>query len=305
MIHVRKFLFRFALFVLLNVLFWWVWFTVSRSIHATQIVPSNSTTQSHLFVIPEHKKYDLVILGSSHAERLFGGTQSQSIAQSMLGMSFFSLAKNGAGILPEKVYLYYFFERRNQAERIVYFIDPFVFHSPKWNEQYSFNYEPYRNSVLVALIGNHFDRSVLYGYIKSNFDPRRILSPQKSDDCIDSYSSLSQDAMNQTISNYYDQGLDQSLFNTYASELADEIEISQSHNARVLFILPPNLWVTDPGKKMLLDLLQRYKEQYGIEFYDLSNSVPSPKLYSSTASHLNCQGVQYFTEHFLKSILTQ
>jgi len=241
-------------------------------------------------------------MGTSHADRLFGGTHSQSIAKSILGMSFFNLARGSAGILPEKVYLSYFFDRHNQAKRIVYFLDPSIFHSPKWNEQYSFDREPYHNSVLLALIGNHFDQSILYGYIKSNFDPRLTLNPQEPADCDDRHTSLSQDTINQAISNYYNHGLDQSRFNQYASELANEIEMSQSHNVREIFILPPNLWVKDPGKKMLLDLLSRYKERYGVEFYDLSNSVPNPKLYSDT-SHLNCQGVQYFIEHFLKPML--
>ena len=219
-------------------------------------------------------------------------------------MKFFSFAKPGAGVLPEKVYLTYFYDQHNKAKNVVYFIDPFAMYSPHRNEQYSFDEQPYHNTVLLALLKNHFDWDVISGYITSNLDLRRGPKPRPSYVCGTSpVITFDKSRLPNEISQIYGGGLNRSQFNKYATDLGDLINTAKEHNARVILIIPPYLWwQQDPARKILITLLEQYKVHHGIDFYDLSNSIPDLDRYADY-DHLNCKGVLYFTEKFLKPIL--
>lgn len=298
----KKFLLKSAVFILLN-MFIWGWLLASKM---ENLVPlNNKDTETHLFTIPKNEVYDFVLMGNSHAEAFAGG-ESHALVESTLGMKFFSFAKRGAGILPEKIYLSYFFDQQNKTKYVVYFIDSFVMYSSKFNEKYPFDTEPYHNSVLLTMLQNGFEWHVVSDYFTSNFDPRNHPSPQPSYTCgTNALASLDQNKIYSAMSDLYSDGMNRSNFNKYAAELGDQIALSTQHGARTIFIIPPYLWSHDPGRKELLDLLRQYEKQYGIKYYDFSNSISDPDMYLDVTNHLNCKGVQYFTERFLKPIFVE
>jgi hypothetical protein len=298
----KKFLLKSAVFILLN-MFIWGWLLASKMENLSPL--HNKDTETHLFTIPKNEAYGFVLMGNSHAEAFAGG-DSHTLVESILGMKFFSFAKRGAGVLPEKIYLSYFFKQQNTTKYIIYFIDPFVMYSPKFNEKYPFDTEPYHNSVLLNMIKNGFEWHILSDYLTSNFDPRNHPSPQPSYACgTNALESLDQNKMQMAMADLYSDGLDRSSFNKYAVELGDQISLSNQHGARTIFIIPPYVWRHDPGRNELLGILRQYEQRYGIKYYDFSNSISDPGMYIDATNHLSCKGVQYFTERFLKPIFVE
>ena len=297
----RKFLWKVAIFILLNIIFWRGWLAPARMAKLGPL--NNSNTNSSLFTIPSGNMYDFVILGTSRVA-VFSGGDSHASVESILGMKFFSFAKPSAGVLPEKIYLSYFFHQHNQTKNIVYFLDPFVMYSSYRNEQYPFDEEPYRNFVLLSMIQNHFNWDIISGYIKSNLDLRRSPKPRPAYVCgTKSVVSFDKSKLPNEISQIYFNGFDRSRFDEYATDLVDMVNIAKKNNAHMVFIIPPYLWwQQDPGRKHLLDLLEKYKKLYDIDFYDLSNPDEDLSMYADY-DHLTCKGVQHFTEKFLKPIL--
>jgi hypothetical protein len=298
----KKFLLKSAVFILLN-MFILGWLLESRMANLGLL--HNRDTETHLFSIPKNEVYDFVFLGNSHVAAFSGG-DSHATVESILGMKFFSFAKRGAGVFPEKIYLSYFFNQHNKTKYIVYFLDPFVMYSSKFNEKYPFDTEPYQTSVLLDMLQNGFEWHIVFDYLTANFDPRNHPSPQPSYTCgTNSLMSLDQNKMQMAMLDLYSDGMDRSHFNRYAADLSDQISLSEQQGARMIFIIPPYLWRYDPGRKELLGLLQQFEKRYGVAYYDFSNSISDPTMYTDNTNHLNCKGVRYFTERFLKPIFVE
>ncbi|MEK9173459.1 MAG: hypothetical protein AAB594_02735 [Patescibacteria group bacterium] len=274
---------------------------------------SNPNSEANLFVIPKNVKYDLVILGTSHAREFSNGDNHQ-VVQAMLGKSFLNLSKSLAGVLPQKFYLSYFFKEKNKTEKILYFIDPFVLYSIDANEERLFNDEPFRMDVLWGLAENGFSKTVIYNYLKSNISRLKInplawlpfepnLGTKNKYRAGGDFKPIDVKLLDQTVGNYYN-GLDEQEFSKSALRLKNIIELAEQHQARMVFVIPPTQWRIDPGKEDAKKLMFDLKEKHQVEFHDLSESVKNPKFYKDS-DHLNKDGVVYFTERFLKPILNK
>src|SRR3989344_9671434 len=91
---------------------------------------SNGMTESSLLVIPEDGHFDMLFMGTSHS-RVFSRSGNHERVENIMGRRLLNISKGGGhgGIVPEKLFLEMFFDRGNQAEEIVYFIDPWTFFS--------------------------------------------------------------------------------------------------------------------------------------------------------------------------------
>ena len=69
-----------------------------------------------------------------------------------------------------------------------------------------------------------------------------------------------------------------------------------------MLIIPPALFGKWKGHEETVEFCRIMNVKYGVSFHDFSMSVLEPKLYYDH-HHLNTNGVEYFTEKFLKLAL--
>ncbi|TSC82303.1 MAG: hypothetical protein G01um101420_467 [Parcubacteria group bacterium Gr01-1014_20] len=302
----KRFVLKCIVFFVINLAFVLLLYITNNNFN----IYNHAITESNFLTIPQNANYDFIILGTSHARQLSVG-ERQRLIEEGVGMNFMNIAGSGLGILPEKIYLSYFFQRQNSVKDVVYVIDPFVFYSPQWNEEITFDNEPFRITLLSALVENRFSTNTIMGYVGNflrwppfaGFDP---IWDNTSTSTLEKEVGLSnlKEAIDREHSALYPDGFETSNFNKYTAHLKSIIDMSKSHGARVIFIIPPTLWDFDPGKQTTKNLLINYQKSDGVGFYDLSGSLKNPKFYSDS-SHFNTKGAVYFSTYFLKQILTE
>ena len=101
----------------------------------------------------------------------------------------------------------------------------------------------------------------------------------------------------------YNEGLNNKNFSKYSKHLEQVILLVKKHNARIVFIIPPTLMGKMPGSENVMKLLSRYKQDYGTNYYDLS-LIMQDLIFYWDREHLTEKGVEYFTQNYLKRILT-
>lgn len=263
-------------------------------------------TESVLLTIPKKEHFDLVFLGSSHG-RIFSRDHNHQRVEAILGRRFLNLSKGGGGgVIPERIYLSYFFDRGNTADEIVYFIDGWSLASRKWNEGlYFLADEPFRLDILPKLLANGISLRVLLSYYKSKFVSswfQQKAGGRDSDDAV--VQNFGPQTVRKHIEGMYLDGFDESVFNRYALELEKTLLLSKARGANLVFVVPATLLGREPGTDALNALLRRLRERHGTAFYDLSDSIHEPAYYSDP-HHLNTNGVAKFTRDFLRPALAR
>jgi hypothetical protein len=262
---------------------------------------------SVLHEIRSNKNYDLLLMGTSHA-RMFGVSGHKKDVQAILDKKILSIANNGSGILPQKLYLELFYENHNNADTIIYFIDPWVFYSKDWNESnYYITDEVYRFDYLKKLIANRFSMGVIKEYLHKKLSYKLFIYPIRRklvfDESIsDSDYNALEEFKKERLKLWYPQGTSSKTFRKYSNYLEEIIKLSRKHNSKVIFVLPPTLLGELPGQQEVGMYMKEIANKYGISFYDFSSAVNNRALYLN-ADHLNIKGVIYFSEKFLVPIL--
>lgn len=260
-------------------------------------------TDPNLKSVPANQNFDFIILGSSHAE-VFSRYKNDINVKKILGKNFYSLALPGAGPVIEKIYLDYFYMKKNQTQKIIYFIDPFALYSKDLNESYP--YLPPGNidlQFIGLLIENHWNIVSALNYITSILSSHWITKPQPIDKNIfTKVGDIRDERIAKRNRYYYPTGIDQQNYTKYFKKFEEIILTAQQNNADIVFIIPPTLVKNDPGMENLSATLDILRQRYNIDYYDYSEVMTDHK-YFFDMEHLNTDGVIYFTENYLKSIV--
>lgn len=129
----------------------------------------NNATESNLLSMTKNTGYDLLFMGTSHA-RIFSRSKNDEIVEKILSKKMFNISKGGGhgGIFPEYLFLSRFYEEKNSAKDILYFIDPWTFYSSQWNEKnYFLEDEPVDFPFMTNAIKEGVNRSVIINYLQS------------------------------------------------------------------------------------------------------------------------------------------
>jgi hypothetical protein len=130
---------------------------------------STEATESALLSIPQNTNAGLLIAGSSHGRMLSRGVNHRML-ENVTGVNVVNISKSAAGIVPEYEFLKYFYKKGNTAKVIFYFIDGFVFFTPKWNEGlYCYSDEPFRLDFFLQLLPSGTERNVIRNYVESKY----------------------------------------------------------------------------------------------------------------------------------------
>lgn len=289
----RKFGVKCVLFLLLNLLPFFVMEIIR--VHVALFRADGNAPA--LFSVPKNQDYDVVLLGSSRT-MVFSRGSNQDAVEKILDARFLNLARNGGGIIPEEAYLLSFFQRENTTKQVIYFIDAFVLFDSRWNEKRPVRDEPFEIAFLYQMMKSGFDRDILVEYARSVLS----LHFERHDEAIEEkHLSVVDTRLLTDVKDYYKE-LSSEKFVFHAEHLAHIPDIVASHGAQLIFIIPPFLWQNDPGEDALTAVLSQLKREKGIRFYDLSHAVKNP-FYFQDSNHLNRDGVQYFTEYYLKKII--
>lgn len=262
-----------------------------------------SLTESVLNSLPENQTYDLLIMGSSHG-RIFSRGPNHRVVEGILGLRMANIARSAAGIIPENAYLDYFYAKGNRAGTIVYFLDPFVFSTDRWNErQFFLTEEPFEFGFLRQMIRHGIDPGILYAYVKSKFghEWRKSHGVVRIDESF-ALQFRVEESVRKRLDALYPDGYQKAVMETYIPKLEETLSLARRHQSRVVFILPATLLGEMPGHADLTAQLKRLEQQVPISWYDFSNEIRDPRLFYNH-DHLNRRGVRYFTEHYLREVI--
>lgn len=264
-------------------------------------------TDSVVLAMPADHEVELALLGTSRAQFLSRYQVQHACLESLAGGEVVNLGLPfGGGIVPTKTLLAYFYHRGNRAKTVLYFLDPFVFYARKVNEEHRFvYYEPLRPFLLGQFIGEGFPYGRIMIYIQSKFTYRWF--SQRAAPLMRRLEALTTADIGpgtgvRRTRGLYPEGQERARFEEYAGTLHAIIRLAQEHGARFICAFPPTLLEREPGVEELRALVQACVEEYGIEFYDLADSVPDPAYYHDY-DHLNTAGVEYVAREVLAPIL--
>lgn len=277
----------------------------------------NWQVEADLPIIPAGQHFDLLMMGTSRG-RTLSRYGSHRKVEEVLDMRMLNISKGrGGGLIPQWIFLSYFFDRGNTAPRIVYLLDPFVFFSRQWNEDNLLaEDEPFRLDFFWKLFRSPVSPMVVHNYFASKFSVEGLFFRARSVD-LDTWvfdrmgipslewvalEKIDPVLVKKQIDNLFPQGVDEAVFRRYAEVLREIIRTAQAHGAEIVLVIPPTLLGESPGEQSLRDLLADCAARYGVRWYDLAQAILEPSLYCDHG-HLNLAGVEYFARAYLKPIL--
>ncbi len=285
----KKTLTRIGIFLIINLMFLFIGLIIVKIIEP-KLERTNWTTEASFSAIQENRNYDFVIMGTSHA-REFSRSGNHQLVSKMTKHLFFNLSKGfgHGGLMPNLMAWKHFTLRGNHTKRVIYFVDPWVFFSKKWNEEnYCLEDEPFSPSVLKLALSSGLSAGSIINYLKSKFKPSYLFArPISSQPNLKYLQKVDTSLISkQPKANYLD-GLKRENFEKYAALFKKFIEDLQSQGISVTLVLPPTLLGIEPGRNQLVNFLETIN---GVEFYDHSQSISDPHLFYDL-HHLNTRGI--------------
>ena len=257
----------------------------------------NWTTEATFSAIPGNQNFDFVLMGTSHA-REFSRSGNHKMIETASGKTFFNLSKGSGhgGLLPNLSAWKYFTKRGNWTKHVIYFVDPWVFFSTKWNEEnYFLEDEPLKADLFWLAIKSGYSAEVLINYVKSKLKPSYFSTKPLYDQTNKKFLKTVDTVLilKQNEKNYLD-GLDEAIYQKYKLQFSLFISSLQDQNIKVTLIMPPTLLGEEPGSKMVREFLLQLK---GVEFYDHTSLIKDTKLFYDL-HHMNSEGIiMYFTQN--------
>lgn len=248
-------------------------------------------------------QFDTVILGASHAMPL-GYKDFNAQLEAASGGKVMNLSIEGAGIMPNRLVLDYFFTR-HETRQVVLFVDSFAFYSPQWNEDRLddalFARAPFDPALLETLWrypwAQHLALPYASGFTKINneqrFDSDR--SEAELTKFEKTYRPIPQ-IDRQRIAYLYPATLSDTEFQRYLGELDALADLALEHGARLLLVKPP----TPPRYREALPdepafdaAITKFAEDHSLAYRDFSTLLPDDANYYDT-DHMNPTGVTAF-----------
>lgn len=258
-------------------------------------------------VFGEHEHYDVMFSGTSHA-RIFSRYKNHIRVEKILGKSLINIGKGGAtcGVNEQFFFLKYFYDKQNSVDQLVYFLSTAMLFSDILPvSSNSFNDEPFSFSFFFDYMKFPSENKGLrlLDYCRSKLKWDWItLKPQSGEAIMDSLTSIDSTGFQMRMEKIYDPH-NLVRFNKSCNTIEREIQFARDHHIEMIFILPPALFGKWPGQDKTLEFAKKMYKKYGVRYYDFSESVLIPQYYYDH-QHLNTLGIVYFTEKYLKPVLS-
>lgn len=312
----KKLVFRILALIVINIA---IYHIVMYSLYKSSFLSSACT-------VPRNEKYDFLLMGTSHTQVFYNHIVEKIVLKKMKNIS-----TGAAGVVPEKIMLSCFFEAKNTTNQVVYFLDPWILYSSRWNEdnyilqqegiEYSYLYKLIENKVSTKVVFNYFRDKLIDNYenfmrgllarpatsplveiVKRKENPPEIELAIEEKKTPEEQRNLDQAEDQQRLGILYNEGLNDKNFLRYSKHLEQTILLSKKNNATISFVIPPTLMGKMPGHDNAIKLLSELKKKYKIEYFDFALEMQDQEFYWDR-EHLTEKGVEYFTKNYLKKIL--
>lgn len=247
--------------------------------------------------------FDTVILGASHAMPLGYGNFNERL-EAASGGSVMNLSIEGAGVMPNRLVLDYFFTR-HETRQVVFFVDSFAFYSKQWNEERLDDAllarAPFDPQLVDTLWRYPWAQRLILpyasGFTKINNQER--FASDRSDAELNKFEKTYRpiprvDA--QRIAYLYPATLPEEEFRRYLGELGALADLASDHGAALVLVKPP----TPPRYRDALPdepafdaAITTFAAERNVRFADFSPLLPDDANYYDT-DHLNSTGVAGF-----------
>lgn len=281
--------------------------------HRSNVVKSrhfkNFETESNLLVMNSNENFDMLFIGISHA-RNFSRHKNHLRVENILDKKVINIGQgNGfCGVNELLFYLDYFYSKGNTVSTVVYFISPPLFFSETLPvSSNTFDQEPFELGFLLRYLffktENKSQRISSYLQTKHsrNWISFKPFSLDSKDELLDKLDSTTVSEGQQLV---YGDSLAFSRFNKSIIRVEETIQLALDNNSKVILIIPPALFGKWKGHNMVENFAKNMLKYEGVKYYDFSESVMSPEYYYDH-HHLNTKGVVYFTENYLKPVLSE
>jgi hypothetical protein len=253
---------------------------------------------NNLFYIPDKENFDYVFLGSSRAVPLDKWSNNDTINK-YLKIKAINLANQGGGLLNQKIYLSYFFTKKNKTKRIIYFIDPFVINSSFFDYETMFNKEPFRISFLMEMIKCGANSNMLINYITSKLSFNPFINRINNENF--KKHRVTDNEIRQRIAYLY-RIKDRSKIEEQKEKILKILDIAKANKTEVVFILLPTLLGKELAYDDIMKFLSYLKKNKCYDYYDFSNTMQDASFFRDT-DHLNSKGVSFFFRTYLQTTL--
>jgi hypothetical protein len=260
---------------------------------------------SNLLYFPDDKVCDIVILGSSHAKML-EVCNNWKLTEGILDKKIVNISDFGGSCLNQQILLDYFYAKGNQTDFVLFFIDPFMMVSERFDKENTMNKEPFSLSFLLHAMKGGMDKGVIRNYLKSKI---RISNSWAEVHWCEKYEMQVEKLDSVKIRNRVNV-LTGSVRIIRANRLKQIQKIDKiiknvkMHGDKLIFILPPTLIQNEPGYDDLIGFLKRLKKEKSIDYYDF-HPIMQDKKYFMDYDHLNRDGVEYFLKNYLCKIFEE
>lgn len=257
--------------------------------------------------------YDYAVLGASHAMPLdFADTNA--LLEAETAARIINLSVEGAGILPNRLLLDYFFAK-HQARTIVYVVDSFAFYSPQWNEQRLadaalLQRAPFDWDAIAALWRYPWARPLLPEYVSgfAKINNRKRFEPDIPDAERNLFTRTYRPvaAIDRPRIRYlYPGDPDPATFARYLAEFRALIRFARDHGAGFVAVkppLPPRILNLIPKEAEFDAALKALLDAEGVALHDFTRVNNRDAFYYNT-DHLNRDGVTAFIKDHLAPAL--
>jgi len=255
-------------------------------------------TESILSALDTNTSYDLLLMGSSHG-RLLSRNRNHSVVEKKLQKNVATIAGGSSCVVPAEVFLDFFYSKKNSADTILYFIDPWCFYSDPYNNEYSFSHEPFDLGLLISMFKHQIDTEIMKDYItrtlRQGQTPYVDHAVQPKTEALE---MIDEATIDKRLLDLYEGDIRRKARPDYLKTFSNIIRKAEAHQSKILFVIPATLY-NDPHHTDLISLLEANRASY----VDLSDVITDPKLYYDH-DHLNRNGVEVYV-NLLKNELNQ
>lgn len=247
--------------------------------------------------------YDFAILGASHAMPV-GFEDYNERLERAVGGSIINLSVEGAGVLPNRLMIDYFYSR-HAAGTVVFFLDSFAFYSRQWNEDRldtaMFKRAPFDWRLVDTLMRYSWARNLILpyatGFTKINNQDR--FAPDLPDSEINKFETTYFDNPQldrERIAYLYASQADKAAELRYLQAFAALIDLVHDRGGNFIVVkpaTPPRYRDHLPEEAAFNETIARILRAKHVAFYDLSAAVSDDRYFYDT-DHLNRDGVTAF-----------
>lgn len=257
----------------------------------------NADSESILLALPEGEEFAAVILGNSRARIL---ARSHAEVEGILGGKVFILAKgNGAGPAPMRLLLEAFHRRGNRSRALLYFLDPFVVYSPRWNEDHRFaDTEPFDAGLFLGMASLGFTRQALFSYVQTKFNAPWIRVHGRASGYRghgDTIARIDPAAVARRHAHLYPDGTPAGDLARNLAHLEALLSDAAGLGTAAYVLHPPTLSGAQPGMDSLQAALRRSRIPSLAVIVDFQ-AVFAEGRYFYDLDHMNARGIREFTK---------